>query len=100
MQIAIHVSQNLIFKAFADDNTWLQLFMHIQRPQQNTGMINPTCPSTRLPPCFSPATSPAVHIVINSTEVNNGFLLNSRRLCKLSSVQTGFHSKQRFKCSW
>lgn len=75
MQIAIHGSQNLIFKAFADDDTWLQLFMHIQKNStlQNIGMLNPTCPSTRLLPCFLPATSPAVHTINNSTEVKNVF---------------------------
>lgn len=31
MQIVIHVPQNIIFKAFADDYMWLQLNMHIQK---------------------------------------------------------------------
>lgn len=69
MQITIHVSQNLTFKASADDNIWLRLLIYIQKTStlQNSGMINPLCPSTRLRPCFLPATSPAVHTIISST---------------------------------
>ena len=75
MQIAIHVSQNIIFKAFADDYMWLQLIMHIQKSStlQNTEMINPGSPSTRLLPCFLPPTSPTFHTTISRTVVKNIF---------------------------
>lgn len=76
MQIIIPVSRNIIFKAFADKDTWFQLLMHIWKTStlQNIRMINLVRPSARLLPHSLPTTSLTFHTTISSTPVKNIYI--------------------------